>query len=132
MFDNLGGITVLDSLATMSNDELLMLRERINLKLDDLTNIDLEKELVNQFIETKAMLTTVRDDDEIPPTQKASLITACSSLLAQLTKNQKELYNTERVKIMEATLIEALREVDNDLVEQFLELYEIRLEAMSA
>lgn len=105
---------------------LLTLRMRIDEKLPAraLADIDLEEELVIQFQQTKKLLSDVLDDEEVPPNQKAQVANTCSSLLAQLTKMQSELYAAERVKALEAALIKALLTLPEATQKAFFVEYE--------
>jgi hypothetical protein len=121
-------LKTLHSLDGYQNDELLLLRDRINEKLEDLSNINLEQELVGQFMSVKGLLSDAYSNNDETSSQKASLINACSAILRDLAKTQTMIYNAERVKLLEQILIETLKEVGPEIATRFLELYEKNLE----
>lgn len=93
-------------------------------KLDEL---DLDKELLEQYIQATQLREDVKDDEAIPINQKAQLMNTISGILQSIIKSQQELHSIERMKLIENTLIEVLKNHEN-LKEAFLADYEKALE----
>lgn len=106
--------------------DLMALRSQIDSKLPEreLKDLNLEEELVAHFVLVKEMMTDVMDNEEVPLNQKAQLANSCASLLTQMAKVQTELYNAERIKKMEQALIEALKDMGDDVITKFFGIYE--------
>lgn len=88
--------------------------------------IDLNQELIEHFETTKELLADAIDDTEIPLNQKAQTVNALAALLKQLADNQKQLYGAERIRLIEKTLVETLKEFP-ELAEPFMARYEAAL-----
>jgi len=115
-----------------NDQELITLRARIDESLPTLNEIDLQQELVLQFVGAKALLKDVQSDIETPLNQKAQIINSASAILKQLASIQTELYSAERNKALELTLIELIKaEADPETRDWFLEEYERRLEKLA-
>lgn len=111
---------------SLSVSDLLLLRQRIDAKLPatSLSELNLEQELVIQFMSVKELLNDVSRDVMTPANQKAQVINSLSSVLLQMTKSQTDLYNAERIKKIERAVIEVLGKISQKLAEEFLESYE--------
>jgi hypothetical protein len=120
-----GAVAPLD-VETMSLDQLLKLRAEIDGRLpaSSLKDIDLEHELVVQFITVKNLQSSVIDDKDVQANQKAQVANSCASTLQQLVKMQTEFYTAERFKEIENHLIASLRDLPPEASEQFLDAYE--------
>jgi len=118
-----------NTLSGLNVHELLALRADIDtfLPSQSIMEMDLESELLLQYHQTKALLAAVISEDDTPANQKAQLVNTCSSILNQITKSQTDLYNGERLKIMEQALINALKGVPDDVSEKFFSNYEREL-----
>lgn len=115
----------------MSVEELLALRAEIEeaLPARHLKDLDLEKELVFQFLQVKTLQADTMSDDEAPANQKAQVANACASTLGQLAKAQSEIYSAERMKAVEQILIRTLRRYP-ELAAAFLADYTVELGAV--
>lgn len=113
--------------------DLLALRSKIDHKLPAtaLKDLNLEEELVIQFLGAKTLRDSSVTDAKIPANQKAQLMNTCASILSQMAKSQTELYSAERIKRMEMALIDTLRDLDEAVLEKFLIAYEELLEQRS-
>lgn len=116
-------------IADYSITELLKLRDLIHLRLpaSHLKDINLEEELIFQFIQAKEAMRLVAEDDAIAPNQKAQMVNAVSSIITQISKLQMELFSSERVKHMESTIIKVMQGQPDEVKEAFLVEYEKRL-----
>jgi hypothetical protein len=122
-------------LEKLSLTELLALRAEIDelLPARQLSDLNLEEEVLLQFQQTKALYTRVAEDKNTPANQKAQVANSCTTILDQLIKMQRRLYAAERVKAMESALIKSLRELGEERVSaRFFEIYERALEQLSA
>ena len=106
-------------------EELLTLRNEIDQMLPaaELKDIDLNRELVLQYMQVKSLQSSVMDDDGTPANQKAQVANSCASTLSQLTKMQAELFDAERLKTVEQILIRTLQKFP-EMSEAFLVEYE--------
>lgn len=105
---------------------LLKLRSEIDslLPARALGDIDLEHELVVQFLAVKALQSDVLQDGDVAANQKAQVANAVAGTLQQLVKMQSEHYNAERFKKIEALLVKSLKLMPLDAAEVFLREYE--------
>jgi hypothetical protein len=106
--------------------QLIELREQIEQRLPAtlLANLNLEKELVIQFLAIKSMLSKIVDDDKTPANQRAQVANSVTSILGDMTKMQNAVYNSERVKKLEAAMIKALEVLPLETRQLFLDSYE--------
>lgn len=113
-------------------EELLAMRAEIDEELGDLTlkSVSIEKELVIQLLAAQALQKDTLSDENTPANQKAQVLNAAGAALANLAKLQTEIYDSERLKKIEAILIECVQELPMDTQEQFFQMYEQRLGKM--
>lgn len=113
----------------MSLPQLLDLRNQINLRLParNLAGVDLEGELVLQMAATQTLQSSVLESETTPANQKAQVANAVASILGQLVKLQMEIYTSERLKKVEAVLIQTLEHLNTEDQERFFEIYEAEL-----
>ena len=90
--------------------------------------MNLEQELLEQYNLAKRLIYESEYDESVPLNQKAQAVNSCSSVLAALIKTQSELHNLERLRKIEATLIQVLKAFPT-LQEAFLQAYEEQLKA---
>lgn len=88
-----------------------------------LNELDLDKELLAQYIDAKNFLKDVKHDSEIPLNQKAQILNTITSILQNIIKMQQDLHSVERMKVIENTLIETLKNHEQ-LRDAFLKDYE--------
>ena len=94
-----------------------------------LKNLDLDAELYNAYAKAKNYLADVQSDDQVPPNQLAQLMNTISAILKEIVKMQTELHNAERVKKLEAAMIQAIKLAPPESQQAFLEQYETLLKA---
>lgn len=111
--------------------ELLRLQSRIAELLPQASDLDLQAELVAQFLSAKQLLADAQRDTETPLNQKAQIINSAAALLKQLSDQQIKLHTSERFRAMEAALIDLLKDADPEEREAFLAAYEKRLEVIT-
>lgn len=106
--------------------DLLKLRADIDRRLPvkSIRDIDLSSELVLQFQATQELQNEVVRDAETPANQKAQTLNATAAVLGQIAKLQTEIYTSERLKKIEAKLIEALNTLPAETQEAFLLVYQ--------
>lgn len=110
--------------------ELITLRDRINSLLPNADSLNLQQELILQFISAKELFKRAQLDDETPLNQVAQVINSTTAILKQLTDAQIKLYTAERNRALEQALIELLKESDPEACQEFMEEYTKRLEAI--
>ena len=93
-----------------------------------LKNLDLDAELYNAYAKAKNYLAIVQSDETVPPNQLAQLMNTISAILKEIVKMQTELHNAERVKKLEAAMIEALK---NTATEEVQDAFFTELERLS-
>ena len=94
-----------------------------NVTASKLNELDLDTELLDQYKNAKLVLTDILHADDIAANQKAQVMNTVTSILQAIIKLQQELHNVERLKLIEATLIETLQGHDT-LRDAFLKDYE--------
>lgn len=109
--------------------DLIKLRQRCTDLLPSTSDLDLQSEIVFQFIAAKKLFSDAQDDSDIPLNQKAQILNSTAALLKQLKDSQVELYSAERNRLQERALITALQ-VFPELHAAFLADYTARLEAI--
>lgn len=108
------GFSPEDEAAAATNEDLNSI---LALTID---NIDLEKEIVDRYAQARILLLEAKNE---PVGQKATMLRAATEILRALVKTKTDLYNAERMKILEQTLIEVLQDFP-ELKDAFLERYE--------
>ena len=106
--------------------QLIMLRQRIEALLParKLTDIDLETEIVLQLTQAKHLQSAVLADSHCPANQKAQVANSCAAVLDQLIKMQVKLYDAERMKAIEQSLIKAVKTLPVEAQQMFFVEYE--------
>lgn len=107
-------------------DELLRLRGEIDKRLPavKLNDMNLEEELVRQYLKVITLQDDVMADDDVLANQKAQVAGQVASTLQQLVKMQSEFHTAERLKAIESRLIRALDKVPAEHLEEFFKWYE--------
>lgn len=93
-----------------------------------LKDLDLDKELLDQYQNAKQLFSDVQYEEGIPLNQKAQITNTITSILQAIIKMQQDLYNIEKIKLIENVLIETLKEHET-LRDAFLAKYEEALKA---
>lgn len=134
--DNRNGADVIDVNPNVDLDcftlhDLLKLKGDIERRLParSIKDINLSQELVLQFLAAQELQNEVLRDAKTAANQKAQVANSVAAILGQIAKLQQEIYTTERLKTIEAKLIEAINSLPNAVQEQFFEVYEALLEA---
>lgn len=109
-----------------SIESLLEMRQRINdlLPATALKDLDLEKELVLQFLTLKNLQAKVLEDEHVPANQRAQVANSVGTTLQNLAKMQVDHYSSERFKKIEMMLINLLNTFPTELTESFFAQYE--------
>ncbi len=106
--------------------QLLALRAEIDAALPatELGDLNLDQELVRQYLVTQALQTKILADSDVPANQQAQVLNACAGILENLQKTQEKFYRQERFKKIELALIKVLRKLPEETVAEFMEEYE--------
>jgi hypothetical protein len=114
-----------DLLAGLGEDELLALRHRIDKKLNiDITKLNLAEELGMQYRSGMVLLASVQEDKDTPANQRAQVFNSVSAMLEKIFKNQKIVYDAERLKRFESAFLKTLELVGTDeMKRRFFDLY---------
>ena len=97
-------------------------------EIKSMAGMDVQGELLKQYNSAKRLYTAAEYDTGVPLNQKAQTLNTISAILGSITKSQTELYNSERLKVMEAVLIDVLKNFP-EVQEAFMQRYEERLNA---
>lgn len=89
-----------------------------------LKSLDLDAELYNAYAKAKNYLADVQSDDQVPTNQVAQVFNTISAILKEIVKMQTELHNAERVKKLEAAMIQAIKLAPLESQQAFLVQYE--------
>lgn len=113
-------------LDALTISELLALRTQVEQKLPakSLAGLNLEHELVLQVLALQQLQQRVITDEEIPPNQQSQVANSLSAALTNLVKLQESVFTSERLKKIEAMLIETLKTLPTEAQEAFLRAYE--------
>lgn len=87
----------------------LKARVLVNIAATSLAELDLDKELLDQYKNAKQLLKDVDDDEETPLNQKAQIMNTITAILTKIIENQTALYDAERIKLIESVLIDVLK-----------------------
>lgn len=120
-------------LTRYSQDDLIDLRSQIDSRMPirRLKDLNLETELVIQLQTVQRLQTDTLADELIPANQKAQTAGQVAGALATLSKLQYEVYSSERLKRIEAILINAIKVLPMDVQDDFLTQYSAMLEVSS-
>lgn len=116
-----------DPLTDMSPAELRRLRAEIDRLLpagEGVRDLNLEDELVQQYRKTKDLMDETLGDAATPANQKAQVCNSVVATLGQLVKMQEDLRQEQAMKIMEATLVEAIKTLPEAVKNEFFAEYE--------
>ena len=121
-----GGESPKDPLAEMSQSELRRLRSEIDRLLPEqkLSDMDMPKELMDQFQVVKNLQSSVMTDDEVPANQRAQVANAVASTLQNLVKMQTDFYTSERFRNIENLMIQYMKKLPLETATEFLDEYE--------
>lgn len=113
----------------MKEDELLVLRARIDelLPVKDLSDLNLERELMLQLRAAQALQSKIIDDQLVQANQKAQVMNSVATIIQNLVKMQLDQYTPERLKRIELALIQMLKTMPDDQTEEFFKQYEVIL-----
>ena len=117
---------VAPNLLQMDESQLLQLRAAIDARLgiSNLSQMNIEQEILVQLATAKDLQTTTLNDRDVPANQKAQTINAVAAILKELVKMQNDLYNAERIKELESAMIQALKDAPDEVKDRFFERYE--------
>lgn len=75
----------------------------------NLKELDLDKELFEQYARSKNLFSLVEHAEEVPLNQKVQAMNSVISTLSQIVKLQADVYNAKTAADLEATLINVLK-----------------------
>lgn len=75
----------------------------------NLNDLNLDKELFEQYARAKNLLNMAEFDDEVQLNQKVQAMNSVVSILGQIVKLQENLYNVKQLVKLESTLINTLK-----------------------
>ena len=112
--------------AACSVEQLLLFRQQVTAALParSLKDIDLTEELVLQVLALQQAQANALADENTPTNQLAQAMGALSAALGTLVKLQNETFTSERLKQVEALMIEAINTMPTAQQETFLISYE--------
>lgn len=94
-----------------------------------LKNLNLDSELYAAYARAKNYLSIIQVDKATPPNQVAQVMNTLTAILDKIVKLQTELYSAERVKKLEAAMIQAIKLAPPESQQVFLEQYQTLLKA---
>jgi hypothetical protein len=116
----------------MTLAELLALHTRVEARLPPLTikDVSLEKTLMLQLITSQELQKQTLEDKEATPTQKSQVTNTLSGVIDTLSKLQIKLFSSERMKEIEAVLIDTVNDhMTPEQQQAFFQEYRRRLGA---
>lgn len=110
----------------MPVDQLIELRRQIEalLPVKDLKDLNLSRELVLQVQALQALQQRVMDDRDTPANQVAQCANSLSAALVNLVKLQTDVYTSDRLKRIEAVLVECVQTLPMGVQGDFFDRYE--------
>ena len=97
-----------------------------NITATKLSELDLDKELLQQYKNAMQLADEAEFDVSIPLSQKAQLLNSIKGIISEITRIQTELYSAERLKLFESTIINVLKGFP-EINKAFLDAYEAAL-----
>lgn len=89
--------------------------------------IQVSDELATLFHEARDLLQLIKNDPGVPANQRAQVLNTTLSVLERISKTRTDLYNSERVRNIEQTLIRVMKEQPQEVREAFFAKYEAAL-----
>lgn len=126
--------SVIYSLKSMSQDDLLRIRGEIDGKLTGITlaDVNLVKETLIQLQMAKALQAKANGNNDVPVNQLAQVQNSLASILERLAKTQEGLYTSETVKRMKASLVKIVKQLPKEAQEAFFESLAVEFKAAQA
>lgn len=113
----------LESFDLYEKSELFTQKPAVSPDIIALKDLNMEEELARVYAEARQFLSDVRLVDA-PPNQVAQVFNTISSILKEITKTQTELYNSERLKRIEAAVVQAIKLAPKESQDVFFNEYE--------
>lgn len=96
--------------------------DRQRIRVDQLKDLNLEVELLEQYNTAKDYLDDIPEGT--PANQVAQVMNTITAILRDVVKMQTDLYNAERIKIMEDCIIQAMKGAPATVQDEFFEVYQ--------
>jgi hypothetical protein len=122
-------------ISTMDEVDLLKLRDEIEQKLQGLTlaDVNLVKETMIQLKKAKLLqIEATKKDSETPMNQRAQVQNSIASILDKLGKMQTELYDSEKLKRLQAAVVKVVKQLPKESQVQFFEMLEMEFAVAEA
>ena len=95
-----------------------------------LESLDLDAELYGTFAKAKNLYASIEHEPTAKASEKVQSLKAIAIVLQHIIAMQKEVYNLQRIKLLETNLIETLKAFP-DIQGQFMEAYNASLEKLA-
>jgi hypothetical protein len=136
LLDDEGGYPdPLPGVSAYSSLELVQIRDKATAELAlreplSLRDLDMEQELIVQMHTLKLVQGELlqKGADMVQPT----LLNAVTTSIDRLAQRQIQIYSAQRFKLVENTLLRALRSLPEETVREFLDDYEAALKTLNA
>jgi hypothetical protein len=89
-----------------------------------LRSLDLDAQLYTTYAKAKNYLAEIQNLEDTPANQVAQVFNTISGILKEIVKMQTDLYSAERVKKLEAAMIQAIKLAPREAQEEFFREYE--------
>jgi uncharacterized protein (UPF0147 family) len=111
-------------IADLSEDDLLKLRHAVDKKLQiDPRMLNMADELGLQYRSGMALLASIQDDKDVPANQRAQVFNSVGAMLEKIVKQQKVVYDAERLKRYEAAWMKTMKSLPEEQQKLFFNLY---------
>lgn len=118
------GVDLKALIADLSEEELLKLRHEVDKKLQiDPRMLNMADELGLQYRSGMALLNSIQDDKDVPANQRAQVFNSVGAMLEKIVKQQKVVYDAERLKRFEAAFMKTLKSLPEEQQKLFFNLY---------
>lgn len=117
---------IFTQLELLDVSELLQLRDRIDARLPatTLSGMNLEEELVRQYLKVQELQAWALEDPDTPANQRAQVCSTVANTLQHLVRMQTEFHTAERFKAIENLMIKHFKTLPLEVVEAFIKDYE--------
>lgn len=111
-------------IAHMDEEELIKLRHAVDKKLVvDPRMLNMADELGLQYRAGMTLLASIQDDPDVPANQRSQVFNSVGAMLEKIVKQQKIVYDAERLKRFEAAMLKTLKSLPEEQQKLFFNLY---------
>lgn len=92
--------------------------------------VSISKEFYEHYEKVKGFRDRAIGDTSLEPSQQTAALNATTSILRDMVKIEKDIYNSQKFAILQQVVVDCLKKVSPELQEEVIEEFETRLEHM--